>query len=309
MCRMLLARTLDRLNVAVVRRRLRRDRDFAHPRTAGAGSAGEATPTGVPGLRAAGRVQIWGAEGSDWVASRVPCRQQGRDDRAVILLHGWLAAGLQLAYYRRLAAPLTRRCDLWMPRLPAHAERTPRGAVSGSRCLTPDATRTAESIRAAVAETRWLARWLQARGKAVDLWGISLGGWVAALAAREPVCERLVLWEPVVDPLETLSWSPLGRLIANRTQPEEEIASPATTLAELSPSSGELALHGDRVLIVGGVHDNVVRHDTLVAASERWGARIESLPHGHISLLLSIRSRRTTLEWLAERADAAGTNF
>lgn len=301
MCRIAVARGLDRLNVALVSWRLAQD-STCGPRAAAAGAPARRTPAPIGASpRLVGRrrgKELWGREGSDWLASRLPCATEA-SSRAVIVLHGWLATPVQLAYYGWLARPLTRSADVWLPRLPAHVERTPPGAVSGSRCLSPDPACTARALSAAVAETRWLARWLQDSGKEVSIWGVSLGGWVAALAAREPVCERLVLWAPVVDPVETLEWSPLGRILAERSTLHERDASLETTLHELAAGRHDLALPGSRVLVVGGRHDNVVRRESLVAAARRWSARVELLDHGHISLLLSRRARQATLEALA----------
>lgn len=297
MCSALIAKSLDRLNVTAVAWRLRQDSGFVSPTGPDAGRSDEVTSPAEPPrpLRRRGGEEIWGAAGSNWLAGRVPSRSVGSADRAVIFLHGWLATRVQLGYYRWLARPLTRTGEVWFPRLPAHVERTPRGAVSGSRSLTADTQHTARVIRQAVAETRWLAGWLRETGRPVSLWGISLGGWVAALAAAEPICDRLVLWEPVVDPVETVSWSPLGRVVAERAAAEADDRELAATLGDLAPRGRELALSGDRILVVGGVHDNVVRHATLAATARAWGAHMESLEHGHISLLLSPRARRLTI--------------
>ena len=133
-----------------------------------------------------GRVESWTDAESDWVAQRVAPSCSGH--AAVVVLHGWLATPAHIALHKRLALPVVSEgVEVWAPRLPYHAERTPPGAVSGQLFLSADPVQTAVAIRTAVAETRALIRWLRENGRSrVALWGTSLGGWVAALVATCP---------------------------------------------------------------------------------------------------------------------------
>lgn len=250
--------------------------------------------------RPAGRDALgerWVRSGSSWVASRLAPRTRATSRRAVILLHGWLATSLQLHHLAAIGRGVRERCEIWMPRLPAHLERTPPGAVSGQRCLSSDLVATVDALRTAVAETRWLARHLRARGARVGIWGVSLGGWVAALACRQEVCDRLVLWAPVVDPQATLWESDLGAVLAASFR--SSAVSPSSTselFGELAPIAHGLAIPGDAIRVIGAEYDNVVSIDSLRDAATRWNTTLEVLRHGHISLLLSRRARAGTVD-------------
>lgn len=294
-----IARSVDWMNVRAVRARLG-NRTSPH---LDAGRIPAGAPTEGPHLagRRAGR-EVWRAPSCDWTAERIPARTPGREPAAVILLHGWLASSVQFAFYRWLASPLGGNCDVWMPRLPEHGERTSPGAVSGELCLGQDPGLTAAQVRRAVAEVDWLARGLRASGRRVGIWGVSLGGWVASLAACDDNCDALVLWAPVLDPPRTFRESGLGGLLRERMG-DHEVSSRVddTPLArELSPEVRSVGIHGDRLLMVGGRYDDIAPPGTLESMERRSRGRLEILPHGHITLLASRRARALSLSFLGK---------
>ena len=253
---------------------------------------------------AAARVERWADRGSDWSATRARAATRQRAP-AVVVLHGWLAVGLQMMALRALMRPLRGSgVELWYPWLPAHGPRTPAGSVSGVDCLSADMPRTALAIRRGVLETLELARWLRARGQPVAIVGVSLGGWIAALSATEAAdFERVVLYTPVVDPARSFAESPLvdhirSGLAASSVQPELT----AELLARVAPMARPLQVPRSQVLLLGARHDNVVAPDSLRATAQSWGCDLEWLDAGHITAQWSPTGRRQARQWLAEVA-------
>ncbi len=267
------------------------------------------------------REEIWeadcswhGAEGRNarWVASRVPAKGNGRagpgSAPAVILLHGWLAVRVHMGHFLRQAWWLAQSgVEVWLPRLPFHLERTPAGTFSGNFCLSADIVRNSEALRQAVSETRALEVWLRSQGTpAVGLWGMSLGGWVASLAATlEGDWDAIALWAPVAVPQQILWEAKLVREIrdaigrAGIGPPEQK-----RWTASLSPVERRLLIERQRVLMVGGIYDSVVFPQSVATLARAWGVDVHWLPHGHISLMGSFASTRTTIDFLARNLAA-----
>jgi dienelactone hydrolase len=296
-----IARLLDGVNALVVERRIR------HRQSATSSRALQqylqvlpTDPLGPSSLelrprRFNGRwgAESWKTDADGWVATRLPAR--GTPRGAVILLHGWLATRPQVAFTAGLAAPLRRLgIEVWVPRLPAHCERAPPGTISGERCLSADLVATGESLRQAVAETRALAVWLRGRVGAVGLWGVSLGGWVAALTLTTPTAiDAAVLWTPVVDPHDTMWESPLTSPIRGALLDagvDRDLT--AEVFRRYAPGHRRLQLKSDNVILIGAKYDNVVSSASLLELERRWGVSVRWFPHGHISVTCAPRPRR-----------------
>lgn len=210
----------------------------------------------------------------------------------MILLHGWLADRMQLLVYRWWArACAARGIDVWLPRLPHHIERADPGEVSGQRCLSPDLATSLDAVRQAVAETRLLAAWLRRCGaSAVGVWGMSLGGWVAALAAiLDADWDAVALWAPVAAPAEVLFESRLVEMlraaVVDGGMSEQELAGPE--FAVMSPERGRTRVPRSRVMIVAGAYDQVISPRSIVRMAGAWNVDVRWVPHGHISLMAS----------------------
>ncbi len=307
------ARVLDRLNGGVVRLRVGARQPVPDParldRYVSSLPDDPFEPAVVEGLEPAaestGRVQQWRARDSDWVATRIVPRHGGPPRAALVFLHGWLATPGHVHLMRLASTPLlSAGIEIWIPRLPAHIERTPSGAVSGERCLSADLVATGEALRLAVAETRALGRWLRRQGRSrIGLWGISLGGWVAALTASSAgPWDAAALWTPVADPVPTLWTSPLADPIRKALQQGGvERRAAERMFAPFAPVGRKLRSPSDAVLMLGARYDNVVPPASLEALSEQWGSPCDWFEHGHISILWSRRAKRTCRSFLRDR--------
>jgi pimeloyl-ACP methyl ester carboxylesterase len=246
--------------------------------------------------------ESWQDTAAGWAATRLPAEHP--TGHAVIILHGWLAIGLQMAALRQFAHPLQDAgMDIWFPWLPLHGPRTPRGAISGETLASGDLAATTEALILGVRETAGLVEWLRARHQTVSIVGISLGGWVAALTATmAPDIARVVLWTPVADPAATLFSSPLlaglrrGLVAAGLDQ-----HAAAEALGALTPTARPLAVAAKDVLVLGARQDNVVPVSSLEALEAAWGNRTEWLPTGHITAQWSPRGRRLARTWVRSR--------
>ncbi len=248
--------------------------------------------------------QIWEAEagGYQWLASRLPAH--GVCNAAVILLHGWLATRSQIAFIAGLAAPLRRAgIEVWVPRLPGHCERTPPGAISGERCLSADLVATGEAMRQAVMETNALANWLRRRVGVVGLWGVSLGGWIAALSlTTATTIDAAVLWTPVADPHDAMWESPLTAPIrAALVDAGVDRDLTGEAFRRYSPGHRRLRLPSEDVVLIGAQFDNVVNPESLFELERRWDVPVQWFPHGHISLTCAPRARRHARRALRSR--------
>ncbi len=313
----LFGRLVDRANVELVRLRAGRDPLLAD--SAAVSSTLHSLPAdlfvrnhdrdAVAPIRAAtaARVERWTDRRSDWASTRVRAASRRRAP-AVVVLHGWLAVGLQMTALRSLMGPLGREgVELWYPWLPFHGPRTPPGSVSGADCLSADLPRTAQAIRRGVLETLELTRWLRARGQPVAIVGVSLGGWIAALAATEVAdFERVVLFTPVVDPARSFAESPLvGHIRAGLDAASLRPEATAALLARVAPMGRALQVPRSHVLLLGARHDNVVAPESLRRTAEAWGCKLEWLEAGHITAQWSPTGRRRARQWLAEVSGAS----
>lgn len=320
----LTAHVLDRLNERVVRWRLHGRlpppsgeplQDYlgalgerVHPSPDGlaplepepGGPAGWHAPSPWP--EAVGRNGRWHAEMRPPRGHAAP---PGGRAPALILLHGWLIDRPQLPVYRRWARRVARHgIAVWMPRLPYHMERSEPGEISGQRCLSPDLRDSADAVRQAVAEARLLARWLRRNGApAVGIWGMSLGAWVAALAATlDDDWDAVALWAPVAAPADVLFESGLVGLL------REVVTAGGTSrrdledsaVAAMTPSLRDNRVARERLMVVAGIWDQVIAPRSITRLARRWNVDVRWVPHGHISLMASRAPVRATAAFFGQ---------
>ena len=174
--------------------------------------------------------------------------------------------------------------------LPYHFSRRARGTRSGELMVTPDLGRMLAATRQAVADSLAAADMLRRAGAPlVALVGVSLGGWVAALAAAcEADLDAVLLVVPVTEPaflVERLAILKVQRralLEAGITRHEIE-----TVLERVTPRNLQPAVEKDRLFFLYGDHDLVTPPETVDRLWRAWGRPPRAVyPHGHFTLVL-----------------------
>lgn len=227
--------------------------------------------------------------GKDWAARPT-----------VILLHGWNG---ELGYYLQfpfLARRLNQRgLNAAMIELSYHGQRKPEAPGAITNFISHDLLRMAEATRQSVADIRALLAWLLAQGSpAVGVWGFSLGAWLAGLmACHEPETAFAVLLTPVVRMDGAIERLPFCEAIRRSLQ-QAPIPTGTFNLA-----SHELLLPPERMLIVASQHDLFAPAATVEELWEAWGRpQIWRVPHGHISVLMSLPILERTVRWIDRTA-------
>lgn len=158
--------------------------------------------------------------------------------------------------------------------LPFHRNRRRAGYGSGEGFLTPDLAETMGAFRQGTADVIALVRWLQNRyDRPVGLWGTSLGGNVAGLAAtRLPDLGAVVLMEPLDNPGDAMAVLPGSQEIRDALA---AAGLPPTILPEalrpVAPSTYVPAVPLERILFVSPLWDRVVPYHFQEAFWEAWG--------------------------------------
>jgi len=213
--------------------------------------------------------------------------------------------------YRSWARKVARHgIEVWLPRLPYHMERAEPDEISGQKSLSPDLGTSLDVVRQATAETRMLARWLRRVGAPrVGIWGMSLGGWVAALTATlDDDWDAVALWAPVAVPAEVLWESGIVELL------REEIAAGGLTRADfeapavsaMTPALRDPLVPRHKVQLTAAAHDHVISPGSIARLARRWSVDVRWVPHGHISLMASRVPVRDTATFLAEALSISG---
>ena len=171
-----------------------------------------------------------------------------------------------------------------------------------------DHLRVAEAFGQGVAEIRALTGWLLNQGcPSVALFGISLGGWLAGLAAtRDSRLKAIVLAVPGVrrDYLATrgerVLWPPMRKALEKQKAAREALDKTPMNLTLSQP-----VISKDNILLIQGRHDLLVEAEQTETLWQKWNEpEIWRLPHGHISWLFMPGLTGRVLRWLSPRLEA-----
>jgi pimeloyl-ACP methyl ester carboxylesterase len=201
---------------------------------------------------------------------------RGRPRGTVVALHGFTMGRPRLDAIVLLANHWYRRgLDVALLTLPYHGARTPADSrFSGEHFAVPDVGRLGEAVREAIYEVRRVTHWLREEsGAPVGVLGLSLGGYLAALAAG--LCDDLDFVVPIVPPV---SMGDLAWRFYTRTRHHREGGEAALSRDELrrsfrvhSPLAHPLRIPRERVLIVAGRGDRIVPPEHPAALHRHWG--------------------------------------
>jgi pimeloyl-ACP methyl ester carboxylesterase len=228
------------------------------------------------------------------------CAQRWQEHPVIILLHG----GGDFLNHRFRFARLVPACNqagfnVATVVAPYHFQRRPRGLEQW------DYLRTAQAFAQGVAEIRALTGWLLEQGcPSVALWGISLGGWQAGLAAcRDARVASVIMAVPGVR--MDYKFSRAERVVWRRVRAALRAQSTAREAMNTTPLNLTLArpvILTERILLIEGVHDLFVEKEAIEELWRKWEQpEIWRLPHGHISWMFEPGVTGGVLRWLSPR--------
>jgi len=168
-----------------------------------------------------------------------------------------------------------------------------------------DHLRVAEAFAQAVAEIRALTGWLLNQGcPSIALFGLSLGGWLAGLAAtRDSRLKAIVLTVPGMrrdyraTRGECVLWTPMRKALEKQKTAREELDKTLMNLTLSQP-----VIPKENILLIQGRYDLLVEAEQTEELWQKWKQpEIWRLPHGHISWMGAPGLTGRVLRWLAPR--------
>jgi dienelactone hydrolase len=226
-----------------------------------------------------------------------------QDKPTVVLLHGWNAETGYRMLFPHLARRLTKRhMNVAMFELPYHSQRKPHGKKAVHNFLSGDLLHVVGAAHQALADARALVAWLTEQGcPRIGLWGISLGAWLSGLlACTDAEVDFAILMTPVtrMDRLiaELAFCAPIRRSLGDAT-PRFESLNLTTHQPKLMPKD---------ILVVASEHDLFAPIETIEELERAWGGpELWRIPHGHISVLMSMPVMERTIGWVGQKAGLA----
>ena len=220
----------------------------------------------------------------------------------LILLHGGVDFVTHRCRFPAMVPAIHRAgCNAATLVAPYHFQRGVR------RVEAFDHLRVAEAFGQGVAEIRALTGWLLNQGcPSVGLFGYSLGGWLAGLAATSDArLKAIVLALPGVRRNyrathgEGILWTPMRKVLEKQTAAREALDKTPLNLTLSQP-----VLPKENILLMQGRYDLLVEPELSEEIWQTWKQpEIWRLPHGHLSWMLTRGINRRVLDWLAPRLD------
>jgi len=171
-----------------------------------------------------------------------------------------------------------------------------------------DHLRVAEAFGQGVAEIRALTGWLLDQGcPSIALFGISLGGWLAGMAAtRDPRLIAIVLAVPGVrrdyraTRGEDVLWTPMRKALEKQKAAREALDKTPMNLTLSQP-----VIPKENIFLIQGRYDLLVEAEQTEELWQKWKQpEIWRLPHGHISWMFAPGVTGHVLRWLSPRLEA-----
>ncbi len=239
------------------------------------------------------------AENNNVVRGRFePAATVWRTRPSVILLHGWNAE-LQYQWLCPFWSQLLARAGVnaFTFELPYHGARTPTAPGAIRNFLSGNLLHVMRATNQSLADLRALAMWLRQQGApSVGIWGVSLGAWLAGLAAaHQPEMDLAVMVTPVVRMDRALRDLPFCDAIRDDLRGLDE----EFRLLNLVAHPARLA--PDRTLVVASELDLFAPGETIDELVAAWRPEVWKFQHGHISILLAASIMRRIARWVAAR--------
>ena len=218
----------------------------------------------------------------------------------VILVHGWNAELHYTYVLPRLARALNRRgINAVLMELPLHLQRRPpRSAPCAHDFISDDLVIMLRATQQALADFHALARWARAQGcPNVAIWGFSLAAWLAGLyICASDLVSHAILTTPVIDLARAVRELPFCHPV------RAALAEENLNLAKLNLTAHKPGISPNRIHICQSAYDLFVPPETLNQLTSAWHIpRVHTCLQSHLSVLISPRSMRVSLDWLAEQ--------
>jgi dienelactone hydrolase len=180
--------------------------------------------------------------------------------------------------------------------LPYHFQRRPAPPAPVRNFISENVLRTVEATQQALADIRGLCAWLRGQGcKQVNLWGISLGGWLAGLAiCNDDQFHSAVLVTPVAR---------MDRMIAETAfvaPIRHSLRGAKMDLSRFNLDSHQPRVTNENILIVEATYDRFVPPETVEDLWHAWGEpEIWRRSCGHITVMISLGLMKSTAKWMS----------
>lgn len=215
----------------------------------------------------------WRAYGPNHTAAATILRHPGEPRPWVVGIHGF-CMGFPLTDFRGLSTDLLHNelgLNVVLPILPLHGSRRVT-RVSGQPFLSFDLMNAVHGITQSIWDIRRLVGWIRGQGApAVSAYGVSLGGYVAALLAGiEDGLDAVVAGIPVSDfPALFQTHSP--RHIRARSIEHKILGGPAEEVYNVvSPFSFSARIPRDRRFVFAGYADRLATPGQAQRLWEHW---------------------------------------
>ena len=225
--------------------------------------------------------------------------REWRECPSVIMLHGWNASlqyQWQFPFWAQLLAGVG--VNAFRFELPHHMSRTPKEPDAIRNFLSGNLLHVMEATHQTLADIRALASWLREQGSpSVGLWGVSLGGLLAGLAAaHQSEIDFAALLTPVVRMDRALRDLPFCDSI------RDDLRGLDNQFRSLNLVAHSPRLTSDRLLIVASELDLFAPRETIDELVAAWHPEVWWFKHGHLSILLASRVMRRVATWISGTA-------
>lgn len=222
------------------------------------------------------------------VHGSVKLHRADRARAALVIVHGHAMTTFRLLeYYARPA--LHMDIDVYFIALPYHMQRAPKGTWSGQYSLNSDVRGSAMAFKQGVQDVRTLMNWIEReRHTPVMLAGVSLGAYTAAMTAVVDDRPKAVV--------SILGGGSLAQLIEDGYQmglSKRQLQAGGVSAADLErywallgPGNWQPKISPQRVLMIGGRYDPIVRPANLNRLWQAWQQpRLHWYDAGHATII------------------------
>jgi dienelactone hydrolase len=217
----------------------------------------------------------------------------------VTLVHGWNAELHYMYVLPRVARALNKAgLNAALIELPFHLHRRPLERNGMRDFVSDDLPGMLFATRQAIADIDSLTLWSRAQGcPRTAVWGFSLGAWLAGLyICHSDVPDAAVLTTPI---------SNLARAVAELSFCHPVRSGMCECPLDLSPlnlNRHQPRIPLDSIQVVQSTYDLFVPSETYSELATAWKLNgWEEQRQGHISILLSRRAMRQSIDFLASR--------